>query len=710
MSASYAQLVDQPDRTYALAADQPIQTAQEDVLGRGPLVKLLAAEVMATPAGHGLVMGVTGPWGIGKTSVLRLVEQELGQSAVVLHFNPWLFSGAEQLVLRFFSELGNELRRKNDKRLRQLGEHLDRYGEAVSPIGTLVFGRLWSLVAVARGVRTARSSSPTSARNERDKLVETLKELDRRIVVVIDDIDRLRREEIREVMRLVKLVGDLPNVTYMMAFAADRVINALEEDGVEDGRAYLEKIVQTAHELPPVPAARIRRLALQDLSRALGDVEAPAFDERAWANLYWGGIVDFLATVRDARRYTNRAVAATTLLQGEVALQDILALSAVAVFEPEVHARLKDITDILTGSGGIDLRDRSRIDQEHRERITAVLESSRNRAALEALLTRLFPAAGHLFGGSRYAANDRTWRAQRRVADPGVLKFYLHATLADEQVPSVVVGTLLGALARPEELPALLRSVDDGAVMDLLDRLRDYKSEFPSDLETAVGAAAAFMELEARLPESREMFAMPPDWALHFLVADLLTALPDNTREDAATALFERSPDLSGRHRVLQWFATRPDAEDGRLEPLLGKSATDQLDADLQRRIEAADPAQLVRERRFLSLMSELHNQDPHKAVDRAQQWSQDHGFMLALLEGATTRVLSSHGDEVVARERIKLNWDTLTRFLGDEVARERVSQLAADASSLGLTSDQQRLVDVAENHLREGPHLDDLH
>jgi predicted KAP-like P-loop ATPase len=87
------------------------------ILGRGPLVDLVAVEIAATAPGEGMVIAVTGPWGCGKTSVLRLIERRLRADAVVLHFNPWLFSGAEQLVLRFFSELGGELRNSGDERL-----------------------------------------------------------------------------------------------------------------------------------------------------------------------------------------------------------------------------------------------------------------------------------------------------------------------------------------------------------------------------------------------------------------------------------------------------------------------------------------------------------------------------------------------------------------------------------------------------------------
>ena len=58
----------------------------------------------------GAVVGVFGPWGSGKTSFLNLVKHELeGESVHILEFNPWMFSGTEQLVQRFFIELTSSI-------------------------------------------------------------------------------------------------------------------------------------------------------------------------------------------------------------------------------------------------------------------------------------------------------------------------------------------------------------------------------------------------------------------------------------------------------------------------------------------------------------------------------------------------------------------------------------------------------------------------
>src|SRR4051794_25448474 len=84
-------------------AAKPIRTAEADLLGRARAARTFAEQVLSFPAIEGVVVGVLGPWGSGKTSFVNLARGHLHVAGVeVLDFNPWMFSGAEQLVNSFF--------------------------------------------------------------------------------------------------------------------------------------------------------------------------------------------------------------------------------------------------------------------------------------------------------------------------------------------------------------------------------------------------------------------------------------------------------------------------------------------------------------------------------------------------------------------------------------------------------------------------------
>jgi len=98
-------------------ADEPIEHRSQDKLKRVGLAEAIAEQVIKGPPGHGLVIGVAGKWGSGKTSVLKMVEEAVHEKSdtVIVRFNPWLFANAEQLVSRFMEEVGAQLRDEGKK-------------------------------------------------------------------------------------------------------------------------------------------------------------------------------------------------------------------------------------------------------------------------------------------------------------------------------------------------------------------------------------------------------------------------------------------------------------------------------------------------------------------------------------------------------------------------------------------------------------------
>lgn len=235
-----------PDATVIDGADAPIRSLSEDQLGRRPFAQALAAEVLAAPAARGYVMGLTGPRGSGKTSILNMTVDAIGGQAMVVQFNPWTFSGTEALVSSFFAEIGKQLRQKEAK-FKAIAGKLATYGQLLSPLAAVV----GAANAVQGGAKVLEELlAAPSVFEQHQELRSMLEDLDKRLIVVVDDVDRLRPQEVLDIVRLVRLVGDFPNTLYLLAFDRHRVEECLGEGNVERGRAYLEKIVQVTHDVP----------------------------------------------------------------------------------------------------------------------------------------------------------------------------------------------------------------------------------------------------------------------------------------------------------------------------------------------------------------------------------------------------------------------------------------------------------------------------
>ena len=111
---------------------------------------------------------------------------------------------------------------------------LSEVGESLAPLspipGTAIVTELLAKL-------TWRATQPPSLLEKRERLRDALTRSDSRVVVLIDDIDRLEPSETRELMRLVRLTSDLPNLVFLLAFDRRRVARSLSEAKDEGRRA-----------------------------------------------------------------------------------------------------------------------------------------------------------------------------------------------------------------------------------------------------------------------------------------------------------------------------------------------------------------------------------------------------------------------------------------------------------------------------------------
>ena len=164
----------------------------------------------------------------------------------------------------------------------------------------------------------------------------------------MDDIDRLARNEIREVFKLVRLIARFPNIIYVLAFDRLMVEKALREPGIS-GRDYLEKILQLVVDLPAVSPDILQRQLLQAIDEALAGIDDPGpFYADAWPDIFMEVIRPLVRNMRDVRRFATTIRGTVRSLNGQIALTDVLALEAIRLFLPDVFAQLPFAVDALT--------------------------------------------------------------------------------------------------------------------------------------------------------------------------------------------------------------------------------------------------------------------------------------------------------------------------------------------------------------------------
>lgn len=676
------------------SADQPISAAADDRLHRAPFAAALAEQLATAPANDGFVVGLFGPWGNGKTSLLNMVDEDLGKRATVavVRFNPWLFTGAEQLVFRFFSEIAAELRIHPGGRVTRLAEQLATFGETLGAVDVVpIVGTIGKLSGHLRGF-LRRRRQPESAVAQRDQLKRTLRQLDRRVIVLIDDIDRLRSEEIRDVMRLVRLTADLPNMVFLLAFDRQRVENALEEAGTE-GRAYLAKILQLTYDVPSIRGPDLSTFLLNGIDRVIdGQLQGP-FDGRVWQNSYGLILRPLFDTVREVKRYLNALPVTMQNVGDEVALADLLTLEAIRSQLPDVFALLPSSIEALTstrdlGSGRPDLS----------PEIEGILKSAgTHEPEVRQLLIHLFPASRRYVDKNNFGPEwMKEWSKNRRVAHERVLRFYLERTLPDGELPAREVQALFEALPDPARLRGVLDALDADHLERVFSRLEDFEDEFPPDCVSA--ALPVFMAQQRRLREGREHGPgdFGADLALSRIVLRLMRRVPDvPTRDQVLRDSLPAIPTLSGRLDILDTIGHRESVG----SELISLEAWEASERDLCVAVLEADPEALGSERDLLQLFLRAQHRAEAEEQNALRALATQKPILLRLIACALSEGFSQTIGEAAVRRQNRLAWDVLERIVGADQLSEKVAMVAREVSRESLDERTATALSIAQRY-----------
>jgi predicted KAP-like P-loop ATPase len=219
--------------------DQP---ATDDTLQRRPFASRIANIICSQTDRSPIVISLNGEWGEGKSTVFGFLREEFhGRGIVCVSFNPWRYSGEDDLLKAFFLELATKL----DDPLLNRGEKISAWASAnIGWLPRLLLAATPS--GVAEGVegllsRTAGWLTPTIERL-RERLRKKLCDNQKRIVILLDDPDRLDDGELFSLFRLVKLTADFEYTTFVLAMDYDAVAMAVgHRFGSEDqGRRFLQ--------------------------------------------------------------------------------------------------------------------------------------------------------------------------------------------------------------------------------------------------------------------------------------------------------------------------------------------------------------------------------------------------------------------------------------------------------------------------------------
>lgn len=339
------------------SVDQPINDKKDDLLGRKTFSKYLGKAIYEHNQEAGLVIGLYGKWGTGKTSVINMTENVIKKLAkkdknkpLIIKFSPWNYSNKSDLIYTFLKNLGNELGIQADEETKKykIGKFLSDYAEAFSVVKFIPFvGTIIEPVAkTAIKVQGENLTQVPDLEGTKDKLVRELKDLKNKIIVVIDDIDRLTSSQIRDIFQLVKQVADFPNIVYVLVMDKEVVCSALEKVHNMDGNEYLEKIIQIPFELPEIRKGSLHNILRDRINKI---INGPVSNEEYYASIFRKCVEPYVNTMRDVNRLINVFQFKYEALNKETLPEDLLAITALEVLELKLYKWIYDNKDFVCG-------------------------------------------------------------------------------------------------------------------------------------------------------------------------------------------------------------------------------------------------------------------------------------------------------------------------------------------------------------------------
>lgn len=354
-------------------ADKPIRHAEDDEYGRKKYVDNLAYAILTGDDSDGLVVGIEGEWGSGKTSLKNMLIERLQQMPLpdrkthLIEFDAWMYSRSGEIVSALFSEISAGLspRLKWYQKLLMRFNHFNNNAidsvihlirKAIntvlphSEIGISIGCISWSFQNLSKLLATKKYGTG-DLRQTRNRLKCDLQSQSDKIIVFIDDLDRLLDEEISSLIQAVKAVGDLPHATYVLLYDKAYVAQALDKASHNRGSEFLEKIVQIPAAVPESSLSELHESLKHETLRVGSYDSLPLGREQGIFN---NCICPFIQNKRDMVRFLNDFRLYYEALGDDVELLDLAGITALHIFCPELYQWVSENRSCLIDPGFAD--------------------------------------------------------------------------------------------------------------------------------------------------------------------------------------------------------------------------------------------------------------------------------------------------------------------------------------------------------------------
>ncbi|EKU41282.1 P-loop NTPase fold protein [Lysinibacillus capsici] len=572
---------------FTYSSDAPIVDASQDVFNRFPFAQRIAKVISNRQDASSIVIGIYGAWGEGKTSVFNFIESELDQEehVVCIRFNPWRFADENTMLLNFFNDLVRAIDRDLETTGEKLGEVINTY---VKPLAQF-FGKGENVDAVSNILSSADIDEIKS------RVEKILEEEKKRVVVFIDDIDRLEKSEIHAVFRMVKLTADFKYTAYILAFDKEMVSASLQERygtaNSDAGRLFLEKIIQVPLQLPAIEKEDLRTFCFQAIDDALkaGEIILAENDVQQFVNQFQA-FESQMKTPRQAMLYSNIIMFSLPILKGEVNMVDLMLIEALRVFNPEIYQMIRENKAIFLHQ--LQTYNEQQEKERRRKLIDETLMSLdiNDVEEVKEVLKYLFPRLESIYSNTHYGHDwNSEWEAHQRICSDKYFQRYFSYSVPRGDLSDIKMNSFLDNLEHKSLEESILDFEDfinEKNVVNFISKMRSkVKSISNNDVLKNLAMVIAIHGNMYPNPQQLFQFSNTFSQAAMLLGEIIMKQDAKGEKMKIAEELINQAKPLHFATEIFSWLRSSKDKEGNKLAEedlnVLGKVLVDKITMEI---------------------------------------------------------------------------------------------------------------------------------
>ena len=750
--------------------DKPIETEKDDFLNRKRFSQHLGKALLDWKEKESLVIAIYGEWGSGKSSVINLASENIEKSdnenkPTIIEFNPWIFSEENSMGQHFFNEIAKELEIRNDtEKDKRLARKLKFYASLLSltpeenllaglsskallvlgligisssqiinwlniPISwiqniLLIGGFLLVLIELFKGYLAKFANYFEKKAEYYSKSVSEIKKeikkelIDRhkKLVIVIDDIDRLNQSEIRQIFRLVRVNADFPNTIYLLAFDRKIIEKNLEEQVGVSGKDYLNKIVQVNFDVPFAKPSKISTFLFKELDRILSVLPESAQkyfeqDDPYWANVYHSGFKDFFKNIRDVKRFASSLeFNISQMYQGnvmEVNPIDFIAIEAIRVFAPDFYLFMRDKSTLFTST---DRNDRSPMDNNPRkdeiEKALNELPNETKESVLE-LLKRLFPQVDGIFQYG-YSTHGHEWQSDwsNNLKACATNNFDSYFTLIpggdEEELSQFEIEEILSKTNSAEDFEKIIRDyIEKNKIRKVLQRIQDFTGDQNRiSQDNTKNVVKALFNISDDLPEEKVgMWDFGADMDLMRIIYQLLKRETDKNKNfEILKEAIPLSKGLFGPVQKISLESSKKEKGKDSDEFLVPEDKIEELQKLCLEKIKGNNTDNLLRHKNLLYVLYRWKEWDEEKEwEDFIKAITEDDKKLVSFVAKFISETKSQTIGEYGVKIKKRFNYKSLHDFLDLEQIKIKLEEMKNQDSE--IYKDNKETIDLYLNN-----------